>query len=174
MGLLLDFLDVVLPGPEEASPPIQQNIPLFSEITLLIQIFKIPLLCRCLRRFSSLQLITQRHNCFIISAIWQHCCCQGGMDFVKSNSSPTVHTNSGNEILVVGTSGTCIKWKIFTNKGDHFELLSAGLTKCHYMNVSWSIIDFSLFSHCSLLFSIWSESFFMHVIMVPIFMWNHL
>jgi hypothetical protein len=25
MGLLLDFLDSVLPGPEEASPPIQQK-----------------------------------------------------------------------------------------------------------------------------------------------------
>jgi hypothetical protein len=25
MSLLLDFLDSVLPGPEEASPPIQQN-----------------------------------------------------------------------------------------------------------------------------------------------------
>jgi hypothetical protein len=40
----LDFLDSVLPGSEEASLPIQQNIPLFSEITLLIKIFKIPLL----------------------------------------------------------------------------------------------------------------------------------
>jgi hypothetical protein len=44
MGLLLDFLDSVFPGPEEASPPIQKNIPLFSEITQQIQIFKIPLL----------------------------------------------------------------------------------------------------------------------------------
>jgi hypothetical protein len=54
MGLLLDFLDSVLPSPEEASPPIQQkNILLFSEITLLNYIFKIPLLFCYLRRFSS-------------------------------------------------------------------------------------------------------------------------
>jgi hypothetical protein len=26
---------------------------------------------------------------------YKHCFCQGGMDFVKSDSSPTVHTNSG-------------------------------------------------------------------------------
>jgi hypothetical protein len=39
MGLLLDFLKV-LPGPEEASPPVQQKIPLFGKIPPLIQILK--------------------------------------------------------------------------------------------------------------------------------------
>jgi hypothetical protein len=72
-----------------------KKILLFSKITLIIRIFTISLLFCCLHRFSSQLLITQRHTCFIISAIWQDCFFQGGMDFMKSYSSLTVHTNSG-------------------------------------------------------------------------------
>jgi hypothetical protein len=83
----------VLPGPEEASPPIKQkyttiernhtanpNFQNFATFPLSALFFFI--------------VITQRPKCFIISAIWQHCFCQGGMDFVKSNSCPTLHATT--------------------------------------------------------------------------------
>jgi hypothetical protein len=54
MGLLLDFLDLVLlPGPEEASPPIQQKYTAIYRNQTANLNFKIPLLFRYLRRFSS-------------------------------------------------------------------------------------------------------------------------
>jgi hypothetical protein len=40
MGLLLDLLNLVLPDPEEVLRQLNKNIPLFSEITPLIQISK--------------------------------------------------------------------------------------------------------------------------------------
>jgi hypothetical protein len=51
-----------------------KNIPLFSEITLLIQIFQIPLLFRCLHNFSD----NTKTQLFYNFCYLEHCFCKGG------------------------------------------------------------------------------------------------
>jgi hypothetical protein len=91
----LDFLQSVLPGPEEASLLIQQKYTTISQNHTANPNFQNSATFLLLAPFFFIVTDNPKQNCFVISAIWQHCFCQGGIDFVKSNSCRTVHATTG-------------------------------------------------------------------------------